>query len=338
MMAEDMTRRDRRDPAPTVALTGATGFLGSHIADRLLASGYQVRAPLRATSNRRWIEGKDIETMTVDLTVPAHADRFVAEAAVVVHCAGVTSAPSESRYFHGNVAITRALLEATERAGVCTTFLFISSLAAAGPGTPDDPVTEDSPCRPLTAYGRSKLAAEQEVCGRAWPFRTVILRPPALYGPRDPEFLPLFKLAGLGWTARLGKHISGLSLVDGRDAAAAAVALLETHAATGPYFVDDGHVYDWRDLADALGHALGRRVRTFPVPVRPLQIAAKLLGRRLADRSVILNSDRLADMTAPGWVCSGEKLRCETGFAARYDLRRGFRETLAFFRESGWLK
>jgi len=320
-----------------VALTGATGFLGSHIADLLLERGYRIRASIRATSNLRWLADKEIETVQVPLTSSALLPELVAGAQAVIHCAGVTSSPDDEGYFRSNESTTQALLEAAADCGTCRTFLLISSLAAAGPAAPDDPHREDRPCRPVTAYGRSKLAAERRVLDRQWPFRTVILRPPALYGPRDPEFLPLFKLAGLGWTARLGNNIAGLSLVDGRDAAAGAVALLETPETSGPYFVDDGHVYDWHDLAAALGNAVGRTVRTFPVPVRPLQIAARLLGRRLADRSVILNSDRLADMTAPGWVCSGEKLRRETGFRTRRNLQQGFLETFEFFRDSGWL-
>lgn len=337
---------------PLVALTGATGFLGSHIADLLLERGYPVRAAVRPTSDLRWLRGKPIEIQQVTLApvtaggtatdrtgqeVCRSVEEFVAGAAAIIHCAGVTKASQEEVYQLANVATTASLLAAARAAGVCHTFILISSLAAAGPAPASDPRREDAVCEPISAYGRSKLAAEVHLQASDLPFRTVILRPPALYGPRDRDFLPLFRLAQSGWTARLGRRLQSLSLVDGRDAARGAVALLESDSTTGPYFIDDGHSYSWSDLATALGEACGRRVRTFTVPTCLLQAAARMVGPHLAERSSLLNKGRLADISVPGWVCSGEKLRRETGFAPQWGLNRGFWETMDFYLSNGWL-
>ncbi len=327
---------------PLGALTGATGFLGSHLADQLLGKGWRVRASVRPTSDRRWLRGKPIETLVLPLA-PADTDadpaldRFLACADAVVHCAGVVRAAREDGYRHGNVETTRRLLVAAARQGSCRTFLLVSSLAAAGPAPAAEPRHEDGPCQPISPYGRSKLAAEQLLAGFASRFRTVILRPPALYGPRDRAFLPLFRLAQAGWTVRLGRTLRELSLVDGRDAAAAAVALLETEAATGPFFVDDGRCHTWPDLAAAFAAVCRRRIRTLTVPLGLLRAGAGLLGPRLASRTSLLHPGRLADLAVPGWVCSGERLRRETGFRAGRDLRRGFAETLDFYHRNGWL-
>ena len=325
-----------------IGLTGATGFLGSHIADALLARGFRVRASIRSTSNLRWLEGKPINTVQMDLTDPVDCRRFLKGTAGLIHCAGVVTAPTEKIYQLANVSSTACLLEAaaTAWAGQYDTaaFVLISSLAAHGPAALDRPAVETNPCRPITAYGRSKLAAENLLKTGAWPFRTAVLRPPSLYGPRDAEFLPLFRLALRGWTGHFGNRLTGLSLVHGGDAAAAAVTLLETRSATGPYFVDDGRAgYDWSALAEVLGHVADRKIRTLAIPLNLVKLVAWLAGRTRAGRSPVLNRDRILDLDTEGWVCEGSHLVKATGFRARWNATRGFAETLDFYREEGWL-
>ncbi|MFH1843273.1 MAG: NAD-dependent epimerase/dehydratase family protein [bacterium] len=327
-----------------IALTGATGFLGSHVADRLVARGYRVRASVRTTSDLRWLRGKPIETVEISLAPSApgsqdnqQLDRFLDGVSGVIHCAGVVRAPTESGYIQGNVDTTRALLQAASRQSSCETFLLVSSLAAAGPAPPQTPLVESAPCAPITAYGRSKLAAEELLADPSLQLRTVILRPPALYGPRDSAFLPLFKLARAGWTVKIGHTMAGLSLVDGRDAAAAAVTLLETTSATGPFFVDDGFIHTWADMTAALALAFRRRVRTVTIPWGLLGFLARLVGSQRAQRLPVLHPDRMRDVAAPGWVCSGAKLRQETDWLPQRDLNTGFRETLEFYVRNGWL-
>lgn len=324
--------------APRIALTGATGFLGSHIADRLLSAGYRVRASIRTASSLRWISGKDIEPLRVDLTSDDDCARLVAGCVGVVHCAGVTGAASADAFDRGNVETTRALLAAARRTCPGSTFILISSLAAHGPAAIETPATETDADRPISAYGRSKLAAEQLVLAGDHDLRAAVLRPPGLYGPRDRDFLPLFKVARHGWTVRVGDRLQGLSLVDGRDAAAAAVALLDNPGARGVYYADDGKVgYSPAEMTSALAAAVGRRVRSVYVPISWLRLAAGLLGDSLAARSPILNRDRLGDLTQTGWVCSGERLRRDTGFKARRNAALGFGETFAAYRREGWL-
>lgn len=329
-------------PGPLIALTGATGFLGSHITDALLARGFRVRASVRVTSNLRWLTGKPVDTVVVDLTDPENCARFLAGTDGLIHCAGVVSAPVQETYQAANVTSTATLLAAAADAWAgseeACAFVLISSLAAHGPAGLKRPALETDACRPISDYGRSKLAAEELLTESEWAFRTVVLRPPSLYGPRDAEFLPLLRLAIRGWTGRLGHRMTGLSLVDGRDAAAAAVALLETRSATGPYFVDDGRTgYDWTAMAEALGQMAGRRIRTLTLPLGILKLLSRLAGSSLAGRSALLNRDRIRDLDTEGWVCDGSRLVASTGFRAQWDATRGFADTLDFYREEGWL-
>ncbi len=326
------------------ALTGATGFLGGHIADALLDRGHRVRASVRATSDTRWIDDKGIETVEAVLAPPPGApddadsgslDVLLAGAETVIHCAGVVRAPDEAGYVRGNTLSTRRLLDAAARAGTVRSFVLISSLAASGPSTPGRPRLESDPCAPITAYGRSKVAAETLLDGD-WPFRTAALRPPALYGPRDRAFLPLFRAASRGLSARIGR-VREMSLVDGRDAARAAVLLAEDERARGPYFVDDGALHPFADLTAALSRCFERRIRTLPLPVGLLRLFARLAGGARAESLPLLGKDRLADVAVEGWACSGERLRGELGFAGARLLEAGFAETLDFYRREGWL-
>jgi nucleoside-diphosphate-sugar epimerase len=327
-----------------VALTGATGFLGSHVADALIARGYVVRASLRPTSDTRWLVGKPVQTKLVDLSGSApdarnpwsaNLDDFLRDAEAVVHCAGVVLAAGEEGYRRGNVDPTRNLLAAAARQAHCRIFLLISSLAAAGPGPAQRARREEDPPAPLTPYGRSKLAAEQLLLGAEYPFRTIVLRPCALYGPRDRAFLPLFRLAGRGWSPHLRCPLQALSLLDGRDAATAAVSLLEDPAAGGVYFASDGLAHGWEDLRACLALAWNHRVRRLSVPRWFLAGLGRLAGTRWGGRHHLLA--RLPELAAPGWVCSGERLRRQTGFLPARDLRRGLTETLDFYRRHGWI-
>ena len=320
-------------------LTGASGFLGSHLAEALLADGWRVRAACRPASDRSWLAGREVEWREVDLLDADGCRGLVQGAAAVIHCAGVVTAATEAAYRRGNVDTTATLLKAAAfslPADAC--FVLVSSLAAHGPAGPARPAVESAPCRPITAYGRSKLAAEEMVIGQAWPFRTAAVRPPALCGPRDRGFLPLVRAASRGWTARLGRRLQALSLVDGRDAAAAVVAVARTPAARGAFFVDDGRRgYDWAALREALATAAERPVRSLTVPLGVLKLAGRLAGGWKPGRPSVLGPDRLADLDVDGWVCDGARLAAATGFRASRDAATSFTDALRFYRREGWL-
>ncbi len=323
-----------------IALTGGTGFLGSHVADALLGAGHRVRVAVRPTSNLRWLADKPLQTVIVDLADQAACAEFLSGTTSLIHCAGVVAGPDEVHYQRGNVQPTEALAAAAAQVwpDPGATFLLVSSLAAHGPGSLARPAVEDDPCRPLTAYGRSKRDAENALMAAAGSFRRVILRPPSLYGPRDREFLPLLRAATQGWTVRLGRRLTGLSLVDGRDAAAAVLALLQAPAASGAYFISDRQVgYDWEQLRAALTAAAGRNVRRVTIPLGAVRAVAGLAGLLGGQASLLLSRDRVRDLDTVGWVCDGSRLTRDTGFSARYDAATGFAETLAFYRKQGWL-
>jgi nucleoside-diphosphate-sugar epimerase len=332
-----------------VAVTGASGFLGSHVCDLLAARGIGVRAAHRQTSSLRWLKDRPFERVVVAMDDPGSLDALLAGCRGVVHCAGVVMADAAT-YQHVNVDGTAALLEAARRGGTVEAFVLISSLAAGGPAGLDNPRDESMPDAPVSGYGQSKLAAEALLAGE-WPFRTASLRPPSLYGPRDREFLPLLRGAARGWTARFGRTLQGLSLVDGRDAASAAVALLEHPDARGVYHLDDGPGpdgprdpgrrwnwgYDWDELLAVLRGLFHDPVRRVTVPLWAVRLARGLAPPSVRRSSPLLHPDRAGDLDQPGWVCTAARLRGEVGWQPAHDLASGLRDTLAFYRRRGWL-
>lgn len=336
--------------ALTVAVTGATGFLGSHVCDALLASGHRVRAAHRRSSDLRWLQGKPIELVCTDLADPVALDALLRGCDGLIHGAGVVMADADT-YARVNVEGTRLVLEAAARADALRSFVFISSLAAGGSGTLRQPRDETMPDAPISDYGRSKCAAEAEISGRSWPFRTVSLRPPALYGPRDRSFRPLFQAAARGWTVRFGGRLKGLSLVHADDAATAAVRLLIASQAEGVYYLDDGGGlagpadpgrrwpwgYHLDEMHKVLNGLFNRPLRAVTIPAGLLRLAAGLASPALRRTSPILHPDRRGDWTVDGWVCAAERLQQETGWRARWSLAAGLRDTLFFYRRQGWL-
>jgi nucleoside-diphosphate-sugar epimerase len=257
----------------------------------------------------------------------------------------------ETTYRRVNVEGTRLVAEAAARSGSVARLVFVSSLAAGGPAGLREPRDESRPDAPRTGYGRSKLAAEQLLREGDWPFSSVSLRPPSLYGPRDREFRPLLRAANRGWTGHVGKRMQGLSLVHGRDAATAAVALLETASAAGHYYVDDGpgHEgprepgrrwpwgYDWHELRRVLSLLFDRQLREIVIPLGVLRVVSRLVPERTRQSSPLLNRDRMHDLDVDGWVCGSARLRRDTGWLPEWNLASGMRDTLAFYRRRGWL-
>ena len=176
-----------------VLVTGATGFIGSHLAERLLADGHRVRCLVRRTANRRWLGDPRLELADGSITEPSSLPAAVAGIDIIFHVAGLTAARSREEFFRGNHDGTKNMLEAAARAGKPLRFVHVSSQAAAGPSPTATPIDESFPCRPITAYGESKRAAEEEVLKYADQFPITIVRPPAVYGPRDNGVYTFFR-------------------------------------------------------------------------------------------------------------------------------------------------
>jgi len=325
-----------------VLLTGANGFVGSHILDQLLARQIAVAVLLRPSSDRKFIADQlpRVEVRLGGIDQPATLDDALEGITHVIHCAGATKALNADGFFAVNQLGTRHLVEAVNRrVGQIQRFVHISSLAAAGPATSDKPKREaDSPA-PVSDYGRSKLAAEREVierCAVDW----TIIRPPAVYGPRDAEFFRLFKAVKSHVLPRFGGGAQQLTLVYVEDLAAAIVAALRhENAVREVFFAGSPEVVTAAELAQTIAKASGSWTIPLPMPTGVLWFACQWaeLVARLTKKASVLNAQKWAELKAPGWVCDVTHLRGEVGYECRTGLTAGVVKTRDWYRTQGWL-
>jgi len=325
-----------------VLLTGANGFIGSHIVDSLRARGIATAILLRPASNRSFIEAHlpYLEVRTGSIGDPESLGAAMRDVTHVVHCAGCTKALRVSEFHEINHAGTRRVVAAVnQQKGRIQRLVHVSSLAAGGPATPDKPAREDDPPNPISEYGKSKLAGEQEVRDACKP-QYVILRPPAVYGPRDAAFLPLFKAVKAHLLPRFGSGRLALSLVFVKDLAEAVVTCLTHPAVPGKtFYVASPEVTSARALAGEI--AAQMKAWTLPIalpiaalwPLCCLQEAVSRLTRQPA----VLSRQKYAELRAPGWVCDPGRLEREAGFVCATTLTHGISTTLAWYRQQGWL-
>jgi len=324
-----------------VLLTGASGFVGSHILDVLLARGLSTAVLLRDSSSTRFV-GHNLSKVEVRrgaITHPASLPTALAGITHVIHCAGCTKASRPGQYQEINSVGTANVVDAVNGASPpIQRLVHISSLAASGPATPENPVREQMTPRPVSEYGRSKLGGELEVRNRCRiPF--TILRPPAVYGPRDSGFLEMFKAVKRHLLPRPGKS-QALSIVFAKDLAQAVVACLEHPAAAGKtYFVASREVVTSRRLAEFVAQTM--KTWTVPIPLSaavllPICLAQEVISR-ITGKATLLNLQKYAELRAAGWVCDPSRLETEIGFHCGTTLATGIPETLRWYRQEGWL-
>ena len=325
-----------------VLITGANGFVGSHILDRLRAGGAAVGVLLRRTSDTLFIEGHldSVDVHYGSLADPASIRRAMEDATHVIHCAGKTKAVRAREYYEVNRQGTRHVVEAANgRAGAIRRLLLISSLAATGPATAQAPAREDAPPAPVSHYGRTKLEAEAEVRDGA-QVEFTILRPSAVYGPRDSDFLTIFKAVRAHLRPLIGGGRQPLSLLYVGDLAAAVVECLTRPEAAGrTYNVASPEVV----TSGALGGEIAGLMQVWTVPL-PLPTAALWpvclaghMASRVSGKPHVLNLQKYLEIRAPGWVCEVARLREEIGFVASTSLQQGLSETIRWYRDMGWL-
>ena len=324
-----------------VLLTGANGFVGSHVLEVLRNQGLATVVLLRPRSNTRFIASHldQVEVRFGAIDDLASLKAALAGVTHVIHCAGCTKAIHTSTFYEVNQAGTARMVEAiAAQGGQVQRLVHISSLAAAGPALPDRPRLETDVPAPVSEYGRSKLAGEGEVRKGAVDY--VILRPPAVYGPRDGEFLRLFKAVRSHLLPQFGGGRQALSMVFVRDLAEATVAVL-THpsASKQTYYVARAEVVTAGQLARQIARQTGSWTLPLSLPTSILWpvCAGQEIISRLTGHANVLSRQKYAELRADGWVCDPSKLRRDIGFSCATNLEAGLAATLDWYRHEGWL-
>lgn len=323
----------------TCLVTGANGFIGSHLVDHLLSLGRPVRALVRAGSDRRWLDER-AETAVGDVRDALSLARAARGVSVVFHVAGVVASHRPRDYHDVNAAGTRSLVRAVEKeAPDVRRFVLVSSLAAAGPSPDGRPVRETDAPRPVSLYGRSKLAGERAAAVAAADLPLTVVRPPVVYGPRDREMLTFFQIVARGVLPALPRE-KYYSLIHVRDLVRGIALAAEAPIAEGrTYHLAAGRSVAMSHYLSLIARELGVAPRRVPVPlgiVPLLSAAADAVAPALGLRVRPLR-DKARELRPDFWVADSARARAELGFAARVGLEEGIRETVRFYREKGWV-
>lgn len=326
-----------------VLLTGATGFVGSHVADVLHERGHVVHYIARATSNMRWLDGKPFKRVEGSLFDLHSLQEAVTDVDAVIHVAGLTAARNEEEYRRGNRDATQNLIDAVRlyRPGL-QRFVHISSMAAAGPAASlEHPRLEDEDCHPITAYGRTKLEAEVVVRDVMQEIPCTIIRPPAVYGERDEAVLTFFQTIRSGIMPLIGFDDKHVSLVHIHDLARGIVDALEAPVAEGQtYYISSDEFYTWRQISQLTGRIMGKK---FQVPIRiPHTAVMSIAGvvgffGNMTKKPPVLNYEKGLDIIQGYWICSTAKARRELGYRQQVSLEDGLARSVSWYRKQGWL-
>ncbi|MCA0268594.1 MAG: NAD-dependent epimerase/dehydratase family protein [Bacteroidetes bacterium] len=327
----------------TIFLTGGTGFIGSHLAEALVKDGHTVRALVR--SDPKWLDGVAVETVRGDLSNPGLLRETLRGVDVVYHVAGLTRAPlgpaGDAALHDANVTATTDLLDAVLDAAPDARVVVTSSLAAVGKRPSSGVADEATPLRPISRYGASKAAMEAAIRPYFDRLRMTVVRPPAVYGPREADIFTVFQTAA---KYRLFAVVGdpkplALTLVHVRDLVSGYRLAAQERAVGGTYFFGSERDYSWAEIRDATAKALGHRLATLRIPkalVVPIGTLVERIGR-MAGQYPPLNREKALEIRDACTRCDSGRAIVELGYDPSVDLEKGLAETIRWYRENGWL-
>lgn len=325
----------------TAVVTGANGFVGSHLVDLLLEKNYIVRCITRKNSDLKWLNGKDVQIFSSGLLDREGLRKAVQGADYIYHVAGVVKSKKPDGYFQGNVETTRALLEtAIEFKDTIKKFLIVSSQTAAGPSYNGKVITEDDPCNPITTYGRSKLAEEELAKSFMNQLPITICRAPAVFGDRDTEIFIFFKTFSKGLMTTIGFDKKLVSLIYVKDLVNGFILAAESDKSTGHiYFISSEKYYTWDEIGNITAKVLGKNPVKIKVPhsvVYSIAAIAQFIAM-FSTKPATLNIEKAKDLTRNAWICDTGKAIRELNYHQSIPIEEGIKRTCEWYKQQGWL-
>lgn len=327
-----------------VLITGASGFIGFHLIEAALNRGLEVYAAVRKGSETGHLKEFDIRFCELDYTnTPVLTEQLAAAGYnYIIHAAGTTRAASQQLYDTVNATYTVNLAGAAVKGlgSQLRKFVFMSSLAAIGPLNSSrlKLITEDTTPAPVTAYGRSKLLAEKKLKELS-TLPLVVLRPTAVYGPRERDIFIMLRSIQRGIEPYIGRVQQRLSFVYVKDLVAVALDSLYSNLSHITFNISDGSGYDQYEFANLAKQILNKKTMRVHLPYSMVKGMALVLEKWSGWRgkTPVLNREKLNELTAINWQCHIGKAKTQLDFKPQYSLEQGLRETLQWYRLNKWL-
>ena len=329
-----------------ILITGASGFIGSFLVEEALKRGYRTFAGIRSSSSKGYLNHPDLHLFEMDFSdqkklqnqIKQNADTF-GPFDVVVHAAGLTKSRVLEEYYQVNLHNTERLVDVLIELGmVPERFVFISSLASYGPGQGRIPVAETNIQAPITAYGKSKLAAEQMLATKnQFPF--VIVHPTTVYGPREKDLLVLIQSLNKHLELYIGNTEQQLSFIHVQDVCKAVFLSINQPIIAQNILLSDTDNYTAKEFNNMVKSVLGKKTLPIVVPVPIAKAAAQVsewVGN-LRGVTPVLNKERLKEFQASNWGVDATVLK-QLGFTPDYPLQKGLEHTIDWYKKNGWIK
>jgi len=324
-----------------ILVTGGTGFIGSHLVRRLLHEGHDVICLSKDRLNADYLQELGASVVLGDLNGMLEWESIFDGVKVVYHAAGITRARWTRDYYRVNYLGTKRFLEMCLRhAPVIDRFVYVSSQTAAGPSRDGFPLTENSECMPVSHYGRSKLRAEGEVMSVAGRLPVTIIRPAAVYGPRERDVFNYFQLVQKGIRPVIGFRSKKMNLVFVEDLVEGIARAGESDRAIGEtYFLGAEESVSSDRLGRVIAEVAGKKALRVTVPHFVAYTVGAVSGAlgKIRGCSVLFNVQKAREAVQREWSCSIVKAREHFGYAPRVSLEDGVRRTLGWYREAGWI-
>jgi len=331
-----------------ILITGASGFIGSHLVDSALNHGYEVFAGIRQSSSREFLAREGIRFLEMDLSSEKKLNELFknyneknVRFDVVIHNAGTTVEQRKGDFDLVNFHYTRNLVRSLENSdSVPGRFIVISSLAVYGPGDSLSfkPIIPGDVFAPLSAYGRSKVKVE-EFLQRDSSLAFQIVQPAAVYGPRDRDFLSYFKMVKRHFEPMIGLNEQKLSMVYVKDLADGVLRLVSQPVKNRKYIVSDNGAYDKSELGRIIREYLKIKTVRLKVPVSLVLPVSYLLEKcyGIAGKRPYLNREKIIEISRSNWICDSSDFWDDIGSSPAVDLSNGLRQTADWYHEKGWL-
>ena len=329
-------------------ITGASGFLGGFIVENALNNGHNVVAAIRKNSSKKYLQDERIEFLELNLTdsniCSNQLKDYVSKNGnvdAIIHNAGVTKTLNISDYKQVNFEYTKNFIQAIFSAGLeLQKFIFISSLAAAGPGNPntEEPIIVSDNNDPVTAYGESKLLAENYIRSLDnLPF--IILRPPAVFGPRDKDMFEVFKMVNNGLETFVGNNTQHLSFVYIKDLAEAIIIAVSSEFSRETYFVSDNKKYTSRIFSNLVKKSMGKRTIVIKLPIFLVYIVAFFaeLVSKLTKKPSPLNIEKIKELKCANWLCDASDFHSDMNYKPKFTLEEAINETVNWYKKENWI-